>query len=25
MRFIYVIVGGECVLMGEEIFEDAIL
>jgi hypothetical protein len=25
MRLIYAIIGGECVLMGEEIFEDAIL
>ena len=25
MRFIYALVGGECILMGEEIFEDAIL
>jgi len=25
MRFIYALVGGECTLMGEEIFEDAIL
>ena len=25
MRFIYALVGGECTLMGEEIFEDAIV